>query len=130
MKKNVILCQSLFFNKAAGLWIFSCEFYKIYQNTFSYRRSPVAASESSFSGRNNFWLRLRRFNHRPETINLSLRFLSPEITLFSFSLSVCFFFYLGFVSRTFTNHRTAREGGGHCIDSWLSLPPASRALRH
>ena len=24
-----------------------------------------------------------------------------------------FFFYLGFLSRTFTNHRTAGEGGGH-----------------
>ena len=24
-----------------------------------------------------------------------------------------FFFYLGFLSQTFTNHRTAGEGGGH-----------------
>ena len=40
-----------------------------------------------------------------------------------------FFFHLGFVSQTFTNHRTAREGGGHSINS-LPLPPASQALRH
>ena len=35
----------------------------------------------------------------------------------------CFFFYLGFLSRTFTNHRTAREGGGHFFSS--SLPESS-----
>ena len=35
-----------------------------------------------------------------------------------------FFFYLGFVSQTFTNHRTAREGGGHSINSSL------QTLRH
>ena len=31
-----------------------------------------------------------------------------------------FFFYLGFVSRTFTNHRTASEGGGHSINYLLT----------
>ena len=41
-----------------------------------------------------------------------------------------FFFYLGFVSRTFMNHRTAREEGGHSINSPLPLPPASQTLRH
>ena len=41
-----------------------------------------------------------------------------------------FFFYLGFVSRTFTIQRSAREGGGHSINSSLPLPSASRALRH
>ena len=40
-----------------------------------------------------------------------------------------FLFYLRFVSRTFTNHRTAREGGGHSINSSLPPPPASRTLR-
>ena len=43
---------------------------------------------------------------------------------------VCFFFYLGFLSRTFTNHRTAGEGGGRFFNSSLPLPPASQALRH
>ena len=41
-----------------------------------------------------------------------------------------FLFYLGFLSGTFTNHRTAGEGGGHFINSSLPLPPASQALRH
>ena len=39
-----------------------------------------------------------------------------------------FFFNLGFLSRTFTNHRTAGEG--HFFNSSLPLPPASQALRH
>ena len=41
-----------------------------------------------------------------------------------------FFFYLGFLSRPFTNHRTAGEGGGHFFNSSLPLPPASQTLRH
>ena len=41
-----------------------------------------------------------------------------------------FFFYLDFVSRRFTNHRTAREKGGHSINSSLPLPPASQTFRH
>ena len=36
-----------------------------------------------------------------------------------------FFFYLGFLSRIFTNHRTAGEGGGHFFNSLLPLSPAS-----
>ena len=40
-----------------------------------------------------------------------------------------FFFYLGFLSRPFTNHRTAGEGGGHFFNSSLPLPPASQTLR-
>ena len=39
------------------------------------------------------------------------------------------FFYMGFVSRTFTNYRIAEEGGGHFIISFQSLPPASQTLR-
>ena len=35
------------------------------------------------------------------------------------------FFYLGFLSRIFTNHRTAGEGGGHFFNSSLPLSPAS-----
>ena len=41
------------------------------------------------------------------------------------------FFYLGFLSQiTFTNHRTAGEGGGHFFNSSLPLPPTSQTLRH
>ena len=41
-----------------------------------------------------------------------------------------FFSNLGFLSRTFTNDRTAGEGGGHFFNSALPLPPTSQALRH
>ena len=41
---------------------------------------------------------------------------------------VVFFFYLGFLLRTFTNHRTAGEGGGHFFNSSLPLPSASQTL--
>ena len=51
------LCQSLFFNKVAGLrlatllkltlaQVFSCEFCEISKNTLFYRKPPVAASET------------------------------------------------------------------------------------
>ena len=40
------------------------------------------------------------------------------------------FFYLGFLSRTFTNHKTAGKGGGHLFNSSLPLPPASQAFVH
>ena len=39
-----------------------------------------------------------------------------------------FFFYLGFLSRTFTIHRTAGEGGGYLYNSCLPLPPLQRHL--
>ena len=35
------------------------------------------------------------------------------------------FFYLGFLSQPFTNHRTAGEGGGHFFNFSLPLPPDS-----
>ena len=41
-----------------------------------------------------------------------------------------FFFYLGFLSRTFTIHRTEGEGGGYFFKSSLPIPPASQTLRH
>ena len=41
-----------------------------------------------------------------------------------------YFFYLGFLSRTFMNHRTTGEGGGHFFISSLPLPPASQTLRY
>ena len=43
-----------------------------------------------------------------------------------------FFFWsnLGFLSRTFTIHGIAGEGGGYFFKSCLPLPPASQTLRH
>ena len=49
---------------------------------------------------------------------------ATSLTLLS---SVCvFFFFLGFLSRTFTIHRTAGKGEGYLFNSSLLLPPASR----
>ena len=44
--------------------------------------------------------------------------------------SLFFFFYLGFLSSTFTIHRTAGEEGGYLFNSSLPLPPTSQTLRH
>ena len=40
------------------------------------------------------------------------------------------FFYLGFLSRTFTIHRAAGEGGGYLFNSSLPLSHTSQTLRH
>ena len=56
------------------------------------------------------------------------KYLHSNIYLLSFFLSFFIFFYLGFLSRTFTIHSAAGEGGGHFLNSSLPLPPASRAL--
>ena len=39
-------------------------------------------------------------------------------------------FYLAFLSRKFTIHRTAGEGGGYLLLSFLPLPPTLQRLRH
>ena len=39
-------------------------------------------------------------------------------------------FDLAFLSRKFTLHRTAGEGGGYLLLSFLPLPPTSQRLRH
>ena len=39
-----------------------------------------------------------------------------------------FIFYLGFLSRTVTIHRTASEGGGYLFNYSLPIPPASQHL--
>ena len=50
-----------------------------------------------------------------------------QVFLFFF----CFvFFFLGFLSRTFTNYRTVGKRGGHFFNSLLPIPPASQTLRH
>ena len=51
-------------------------------------------------------------------------------TVFSLHFSDFFFFYLGFLSQPFTNHRTTREGGEHFFNFSLPLSPASQTLRH
>ena len=68
-----------------------------------------------------------------EIFRLLLKHVSDHLSvLFQFAwLDIFFFFfYLGFLSQTFTNHRTAREGGVYFFNSSLKLPPASQTLRH
>ena len=59
-----------------------------------------------------------------------LFYFSYKTEKFWFWKSHIFFFYLGFLSRPFTNYRTARERGGHFFNSSLPLPPDSQTLRH
>ena len=53
-----------------------------------------------------------------------------KITRYNLKHNIIFFFYLGFLSRTFTIHRTAGEGGGYLFNSSLPLSPASQTLRY
>ena len=50
--------------------------------------------------------------------------------IFHSTFSCNFFFYLSFLSRTFTIRRTARERGGYFFNSPLPLSPAWETLRH
>ena len=64
-----------------------------------------------------------------EIFRLLLKHVSDHLSvLFQFVWLHIFFFYLGFLSRAFTNHRTTREGGGYFFNSSLPLPPASQTL--
>ena len=49
---------------------------------------------------------------------------------YNISFSSISFFDMGFLSRPFTNHRTAGGGGRHLCNSPLPLPPSSKTLRH
>ena len=65
--------------------------------------------------------------------DLLLSFIFGCWILKSFSMKIksfFFFFYLGFLSRTFTIHGTAGKGGGYLFNSSLPLPLASQTLRH
>ena len=59
------------------------------------------------------------------------RFLVFTYNLLTFPhLWIKFFFYLGFLSWPFANHRTTGEGEGHFFNFSLPLPPTSQTLRH
>ena len=59
-------------------------------------------------------------------------FLFLDFFLFCLCLEAgsLFFFYLDFLSRTFTIHKTVEERGDYFLNSFLSLPPTSHTLRH
>ena len=73
-----------------------------------------------------------------QSLHFFFSFLSPSCFRNDSKLDRCceilneiiFLFYLGFLSRTFTIHRAAVEGGGYFFQSSLPLPPASQTLRH
>ena len=47
---------------------------------------------------------------------------------FVYSNLSIFFFYLGFLLRTFRIHRTAGEEGGYLFNSFISLPPVLQTI--
>ena len=73
-----------------------------------------------------FWekLCLEVFGSKWEILNFCEKSMKGTFLIF---LNDVFFFYLGFLSRTFTNHRTAGEERGH-FNSSLPLPPLHRHL--
>ena len=75
---------------------------------------------------NNLWYSLLLLATNAFAVALA----ATVFTTAPFFLNCSFFFYLGFLSRPFTNHRTAGEGGGHFFNSSLPLPLPSQTLRH
>ena len=62
-----------------------------------------------------------------EILSICLRYVNSDNKIY---IGFFFFYFLGFLSRTFMNHRTAEEGGGHYFNSSRPLPPASQTFRH
>ena len=69
--------------------------------------------------------------HETKSLKASQMFAMMNIEFCCLGLSkfICFF-YLDFLSRTFTIHRAAGEEGGYLFNSSLPIPPASQTLRH
>ena len=64
-----------------------------------------------------------------EIFRLLLKHVSDHLSvLFQFVWLHIFFFYLGFLSRTFTNHRTAGEGEGISLTPHYHFHPLHRHL--
>ena len=63
---------------------------------------------------------------------LDPKWLPSKLIIKSARLKMQFFFYHDFLSRTFTNHRTAGKEGGHFFNFSPPLPPAQtlQTLRH
>ena len=70
-------------------------------------------------------------NCTPECVSERLMKVALFLHWFSLKrLGFLSFFYLVFLSRTFTNHRTATEGRGRFFNSSLPVSPASQILRY
>ena len=89
--------------KCHSIWIFWCyEYYYFYSKTW-------------------------HINSREWRCDSTLHY-STTCSLFK-SMASFFFYYLGFLSRTFPNHKTAGEWGGHFFHSSLPHPPTSQTIR-
>ena len=66
----------------------------------------------------NYRFKIYIHDSSPSTDSISIFFSNPNF----------FFFYLGFLSRTFMIHGTAGEGGGYLFNSSLPLPSLHRHL--
>ena len=63
----------------------------------------------------------RRFGSKGWFIAKILSRFIPKMSFDSHATTILFIFYLGFLSRTFTIHRTAGEGGGYLFNSLTPL---------
>ena len=70
----------------------------------------------------------KEINELRQSIEHTDNILEYKVARVEENLGHIFFFYLGFLSRTFMIHRTAGEGGGYFFNPSLPLPPASQTF--
>ena len=107
--------ESKFSFRSERIWIWN-KYFLIFE--FECKNFVITSHLFLLSSNSLIWEILRKFD---ETITLGP--ICPN-------LYICIFFCLRFLSRAFTNHRTAGEGGGHSFNSSIPLPLASQTLRH
>ena len=72
------LCWSLFFNKVAGLLVFSCEYCEIFKNSFFYR-TPLAVTSLLWTlpaGKKLFFVGVRACDFKTLTVHWNLLLLT------------------------------------------------------
>ena len=104
----------------------STKYYPQYFNLIGSVKNSCQLCKLHFNGR----LKCSNLFQTEEAIPITNLDVSVENMRRCFCFFFFFFFCVGFLSRTFTNHRTAGEGGWYFINSSLLLPPASQTLRH
>ena len=105
------------------------------RNIFQWIRKPMSNRKQSidlFCKSKDWFLYNRDLRHEKFKTLLSayteILFLHVVKHILLFLVFV--FFYLAFVLRMFTIHKTVVEWGGYLLISFLPLPPASQTLRH
>ena len=83
----------------------------------------------------NFTLSLtlkRQNSFQNQTKRKATYVFASRFLIFKLQPGVIYFFYVSFVSRTFTIHRTEEDGVGYLFNPSppASSPPASQTLRH